>query len=72
MLAIGNDELAEPLGEVINCHICGKRHKLKRSVTKLKDGSTHKGTLSFFKCGKKTYLAGINGMALPGVRRAEK
>jgi hypothetical protein len=64
MFTIGNDELkkANPLGSFILCNMCGKRHIIEFGKEKMPDG-TWKETkfLSFYKCGNKSYLAGING-----------
>lgn len=54
MLAISNTELAgcEALGKTIVCPHCGKRHRVRFSEPP---------TLQFYKCGKGTYLCGIEG-----------
>ena len=59
MMAIGNDEIARApaLGKSIKCGLCGKRHQVKDSV----DSTGVKGTLQFYKCGGKTYVAGMCG-----------
>jgi len=64
MLAIGAEELKEApnLGETIICHMCGEEHLIEYGQRVFKDGSkVEDKTLAFFKCGEKTYLAGING-----------
>ena len=63
MFAIGSDELkaCKPLGDFILCP-CGKRHRIEYGEQILSDGSRIPcRTLAFYKCGDKTYLAGING-----------
>jgi hypothetical protein len=52
MLAIGNEELKNyPLiGKSVKCPHCGKKHKVEDAEQ-----------LSFYKCGDKAYLAGVNG-----------
>ena len=54
MLAIGNSELAmcEMLGRTIVCPQCGRRHKVRFSEPP---------DIQFYRCGKDTYLCGING-----------
>jgi len=64
MLAIGNDEIekAPPLGDFILCTVCGKRHRIEFGDEVLKDGTKKQSKLlAFYKCGGKSYLAGING-----------
>lgn len=52
MFAVGKNELekCKPLGDFILCDLCGKRHKIE-----------HGTLLSFYRCGDKSYLAGIDG-----------
>ena len=65
MLAIGNNELGEKLGEVYKCTKCGGEHKITYGTKTLADGTTAETrVLSFYKCGDKTYLAGIQGRSL--------
>jgi hypothetical protein len=64
MFAIGNEQLdsAVDIGASIMCDKCGKRHKVKYGDEVMEDGTKKKCTLlSFYKCGGKTYLAGIRG-----------
>lgn len=64
MFAIGNDELekAKPLGDFILCKGCGKMHKIHYGKSRQPDGSWEETKLlSFYKCGGKSFLAGING-----------
>ena len=59
MLAVGNDELVEPItSDKMTCPHCGKEHKLKYG--KDQDGEESK-KLTFYNCGDKTYLYGIAG-----------
>lgn len=58
-IAVGHGELdkARDIKGTVKCYRCGKRHRVR--LAKDSDGvPTH---LSFFKCGGKIYLAGING-----------
>ena len=65
MLVIGNDELdrSTPLGNTIQCWICGKRHRVKYGQKKNPDTGELEDSklLAFFNCGGKSYLCGING-----------
>lgn len=70
MIAIGNNELGNPLGKTIKCPHCNKRHQIENSgpsKTYHHDGTVTEGPsghLQFYKCGDKTYLAGIEGRAI--------
>lgn len=65
MLAIGNEELKEPLGDVVECPQCGQKHTVEYGEEVLKDGTKKPSKLlAFYSCGDKSYLAGINGFAL--------
>ncbi len=59
-VAIGHDELTEPLriGQMLPCPHCGKRHRVQGG--RLRDG-TVTDTLLFQRCGKDSYLVGVNG-----------
>jgi len=63
-IAFGNDELGVPLrkGDLIDCPLCARIHPIPCS----KDAVTGKETniVLFYKCGKKTYLAGIDGRSI--------
>lgn len=64
MFAIGNEELekAEPLGDSILCDKCGQQHMIEYADEVLPDRTKRKSKLlAFYKCGDKSYLAGING-----------
>ena len=63
-VAVGNDELGDKLGKTINCPSCGGQHDIKCSS----EDPANEGriaTLQYYKCGDTTYLAGINGKAMP-------
>jgi len=64
MLAIGNEEIeiAPELGDTIVCPRCNMRHPVEYGEKVHKDGTRTPSTLlAFYKCGKKSYLCGING-----------
>ena len=64
MLAIGNNELAKqpPVKKVVKCWKCGKNHRVTYGEEVLRDGTRIPYTLlAFMKCGKTTYLCGVNG-----------
>ena len=69
-IAIGNDELGEPLQATIRCGKCGQEHPVENSgpsTTYHADGTKSQGEsglLQFYRCGDKTYLAGIRGKEL--------
>ena len=63
-VAFGNDELdaAPTLGDTIICDMCGKEHKIEYGKKVNEDGTKSPSKLlAYFKCGDKSYLAGING-----------
>ncbi len=65
MLAIGANELHEPLGDTVECRKCGQQHPIEYGEEVLKDGTRKPSKLiAFYKCGDNSYLAGINGLAL--------
>ena len=59
MFCIGNDELKRmpKLKSYVKCPRCGMKHKVEHSTAE--DGSP--GTLAFFKCDGRAYLAGLQG-----------
>ena len=64
MLAIGNNELAKqpPVKWVVKCWKCGKNHRVRYGVEVMPDGTRRPTNLiAFMKCGKNTYLCGVNG-----------
>ena len=65
MLIVGNDELGEKLEYKYSCQKCGGEHEIIYGKKKLEDGTWIKTKMmSFYKCGDKTYLAGIDGRKL--------
>jgi hypothetical protein len=76
MFTIGNNELKAPLERVTKCHMCGESVRIEDSgpskvfnwqTQEWEDGPS--GTLQFWTCCGKTFLAGIEGKAIP--RRGE-
>jgi len=66
MLAIGNEELGDPLGSEIKCKRCGQMHPVEYGDEVLPDGTKRKSDLlAFYRCGRNSYLCGINGRELP-------
>jgi hypothetical protein len=64
-LAVCNDELGEVLKEHITCPNCGMDHEVEYGNRVMEDGTKRPSKmLSFYKCGDKAYLAGINGRSL--------
>lgn len=62
MLAIGADELGENLGDTIKCPHCKGKHPIEFGKKRQPDGTWEESRLlSFYTCGDKTYLAGVNG-----------
>lgn len=62
MLAIGNNELGEKLGDTIICPKCGEEHPIEFGKKQLLDDTwIETKILSFYFCGGKPYLAGIDG-----------
>jgi hypothetical protein len=52
-LAVGNDELGDPVGKTEICPGCKKKHRVRML------GGI--GGLAVLQCGKKSYLVGIKG-----------
>lgn len=66
-LAIGNDELGEPLGETMTCPHCGADHAVIHAESIDADGNViGRGALAWYKCGDVSYFAGIGGRAWRG------
>ncbi len=69
-VAIGNNELGEKLGALLDCHKCGKRHRVQHSGQSKRyntDGTISEGPsglMQFYKCKGNTYLCGIEGQAI--------
>lgn len=68
MLAIGNNELGDLLGDNIRCPHCGEMHAIEHGTTRrlVNDRweDIHDRLLQFYRCGEQLYLGGINGRAL--------
>jgi hypothetical protein len=69
-LAIGNNDLGDPIGETITCPHCGGTHEIEYGTKKTlqADGTWSEAVtsklLGFYKCGDDLYLASLNGRAL--------
>lgn len=69
-VAIGNDELGEPVGESITCRTCGEQHAIEygKSRTLRDDGTwteyTPSKVLGFYRCCGQLYLASLGGRAV--------
>lgn len=66
MLAIGNGELKILLGDTVKCR-CGEEHPIQESRGKDSHGNDIDTVMQWYRCGDKSYMAGLNGLALPGV-----
>ena len=69
MLAVGNNELENngSVGRDILCDKCGEYHEITYGEKVLDDGTKEPSNmLAFYRCGDKTYLAGIDGKLLKG------
>ena len=68
MLAIGNDELGEPLGDHIRCPRCGEMHAVEngkeRKLVNGKWTEFESSLLQFYVCGDNAYLCGIGRQSL--------
>lgn len=69
-MSIGPDDLGPDLPRMISCEMCGEDHEVHDSTgtTTDENGNTKtvKGTLQYYNCGDKTYLAGIQGKSIIG------
>lgn len=69
-VAIGNDELGEPVGESIKCRVCGEQHAIEYGkIRTLRDDGTWteytpSKVLGFYRCDGRTYLASLDGRAV--------
>jgi hypothetical protein len=70
--AIGTDELGGPIERRMKCPHCGDFHAVKDSErseiwdSELQDWKPGRvGVLQYYECGDRTFLAGIEGKALP-------
>ena len=70
-IAIGNDELGEPVGDSVTCRTCGEQHAIEFGTSRrmLDDGTWSEpepsNLLGFYKCGDGLFLASLNGRAVP-------
>ena len=65
MLAIGNDELGEDVGDTAKCLNCGKEHKVKYGKRVLEDGSKMPSkSLGYVSCREKSFLVSLMGKLL--------
>ena len=55
-IAIGYNELTEPIGDTVKCPNCGVEHKVK-----------NEGCMSYVKCpeNNELYLVGVEGKKIP-------
>ena len=61
-IAIGNDELTEPLGDSVICYVCGASHPVTYGRRIMQDGSrVPDRSAAFVQCRGKTYLVGVDG-----------
>ena len=66
-IAIGNGELDDNpnVGKTVVCSKCHKEHRVQYGEEVLKDGTKIPSRfLAFAKCGKTTYLVGVDGKLL--------
>ena len=69
-IAIGNDELGDPVGDTIRCDKCGGEHPLEYGTSRtLQDDGTWSEPkpsrlIGFYKCGGDTYLGSLNGRSV--------
>jgi hypothetical protein len=63
-IAVGNDELKEDLPALIKCPHCDNQHEVQHSKNDPRNKDC-KINLSFYKCGEKSYLCGIDNKLLP-------
>jgi len=59
VLAIGNNELGEPIGDLITCPRCGAEHTVEYGT----DTATGRPStlLGFYRCGDASYLCAVDG-----------
>jgi len=58
-MAVGNEQLGEPIEEVITCSICNEQHIIHTTVSKIE--------LSYYICSGKSYIYGINRRKIGGM-----
>ena len=67
LLAIGNDELGDPLGDTVTCPECGADHAVIHAESIDADGNViGRGSLAYYRCGDASYIARIGGRAWRG------
>ncbi len=80
-ISIGNGELKGNIklekGTLITCPHCGGSHSVGLGKSsKFVDGEltpeVETNAIQFYSCGKKTYMCGMDGTALNGIRLAEQ
>ena len=69
-IAIGNDELGEPLRDTHLC-VCGAYHIIRSCTGTTSDGKPTDLTLQVYDCGGSTYLIGVKGRSIGDRRRKE-
>ena len=62
VIAIGNDELKEPIEKIIKCPRCYKNHRVRYPDKIMPDGTKQPSKLfAIIKCKHKSYLVGLDG-----------
>lgn len=76
VIAIGDNELAGLFEKAVRCPNCGDAHRLEFATSRTLRGdgtwtapAVCKST-AFYRCGDKTYMAGVGGRYLPGLEEA--
>jgi hypothetical protein len=61
-IAVGNNELGEPVGDTFECPHCREEHPVEYA-TKIEPDGTHTPSkfLGFYRCKGQTYLCAISG-----------
>ena len=65
-LAIGNEELGDPIPDEIVCPHCEGLHTIEYGTQEIDGKHVPSKLLAFYQCGSKSYLAGINGRLWKG------
>jgi len=60
-MAVGNEELGKDLGKKVKCPKCKKLHAVKYGDEVVDGKRLPCKMLGYVKCGKDSYLVGING-----------
>lgn len=64
-IAIGNDQLGEPIGDTAKCPKCGAEHQVSYGERVLADGTREPSKLlAIVKCGEHAYLVGLDGRSI--------